>query len=109
MASGAIIQMRPTVGFDFETITIDNTAGGVGLTAAKYRPTNGVQAEAAFITVEGGPIRYTYDGTAPTTTVGHKAVSGTILVLKGQHQMENFKAIRTGTTDGTLQVSYERE
>lgn len=109
MASGSIIQFRPTIAFAFESITVDNTAGGVGLTASTYRPAGAAQAEVAFVTVEDGPCRYRYDGGTPTSTVGHKASNGTILVLKGQHQMDNFKAIRTGTTDATLRVSYERE
>lgn len=109
MSSGSIVQFRPTVGFAHESVTVDNTAGGVGLTVATYKPTSQSPATVAFITVEDGPIRYTYDGTAPTTTLGHRAKDGTALVLKGQHQMDNFKAIRTGSTDGTLRVSYERE
>ena len=107
--SGSIVQFRPTIGFDYEDITVDNTAGGKSLTASKYRPTSSPQAETAFITVENGPMRYTYNGTAPTSTLGHKASNGTILVLKGQHQMDTFRAIRTGSTDATLRVTYERE
>lgn len=110
MPSGSIVQMRPTIGMNHSTITVDNTAGGVSLTASKYKPSGEVQAETAFITVEGGPIRYIYSSDATvSSTVGHKAVSGTILVLKGQNQMETFRAIRTGATDGTLHVTMERE
>jgi hypothetical protein len=109
MASGAIVQFRPTIGMNFESITVDNTAGGVALTASKYRPTGSVQAETAFITTEDATIRYTYDGTAPTSSLGHKAAAGTTLVLKGQNQMETFRAIRTTGTNGVLMVTYERE
>lgn len=108
MPSGSITQSRPTVGFNHESISVDNTAGGVGLTATTYKTTAGY-ATHAFITVEDGPIRYCYDGTAPTSSVGHKAGNGTTLVLIGQHQMDSFKAIRTGSTNGTLRVTYERE
>jgi hypothetical protein len=102
--------MRPTIGMNYSSLTVDNTAGGVALSASAYRPSGEVQAETAFITVEGGPIRYIYSpGTTVTSTVGHKAVNGTILVLKGQNQMESFRAIRTGSTDGTLHITMERE
>lgn len=96
---------KPKVGFDFETLTVGNTA--ITLTASKYRPV-GEQADSAFITLEGGDIRYRYDGTSPTSSVGHLLSSGGYLILVGQNQMEKFKAIRVGGTDGTFSVTYER-
>ena len=108
MASGAIVQFRPTVGMNFETVTVTN-AIAVGLTASKFKPSGQVAAETAFITVEDGPVRYRYDGTDPTTTIGHKATSGTTLLLRGEQQMSLFKVIATTATNGTLTSTYERE
>jgi hypothetical protein len=97
---------KPKVGFDFEVIAVSNTA--ITLTALKYQPTGADKADSAFITLEGGDIRYRYDGTAPTATVGHLLSDGGFLVLIGQNQMEKFKAIRVGGRDGSLSVTYER-
>ena len=92
-----------TTGFAFETLTVDNTAGGVAMTAATYA--NGTRA---LITCEAAEVRYTYDGTAPTTTVGHLASIGTRIELVGPANLTQFRAIRTGGTSGTLQITYER-
>ena len=95
--------------YDHESITIDATVGGVGLTASKIRPTGGHAREAVrvLITVETAEIRYTYNGTAPTTTVGHILNVDDALTLYGQPSIDRFKAIRTGATSGTIKVTYE--
>lgn len=108
--SGSITQQRRYVGFAFETLTISNTA--IGLTTNKYRPTGadaGKIAEKAFVTCEGGSVRYRYDGEDPTVTVGHILEAGGYLVLEGQNQMNLIKFIRKDGADATLQITYERE
>lgn len=86
----------------YEAVTIDNTAGGVGLTAATY----GSQANSAVIGVETAQIRFTIDGTAPTTTVGVLADPGAVIHLNTRDQLQKFKAIRTGSSSGTLRCLY---
>ena len=95
------------VGYDTETITIDNTVGGKGLTASKL--TTPPRPKRVFITTEGGQMRYYYDGTAPTSSTGHilNPIINT-LMIEGIKNLEQFRAIRTGTTSGKLVVSYER-
>jgi len=97
---------KPKVGFDFETIAVSSSA--VTLTASKYHPTGADKADSAFLTLEGGDIRYRYDGGDPTALVGHLLSDGGFLVLLGQNQMEKFKAIRVGGRDGSLSATYER-
>lgn len=92
--------------YDFETITIDSTVGGVGLTASKLNSTP--KPKRAFITFETAQCRMTMDGTAPTTTVGHLYNPTQSLMLEGYSQMNGFKAIRVGGTSATLQVTYLR-
>lgn len=100
--------------YAFETVTVDATVGGVALTATKHHPVNTESsndtrsAVRVFITVEGGQIRYNYDGTAPTSTTGHLLNAGDALVLVADDAIANFRAIRTGGTSGTLMVTYER-
>lgn len=89
----------------FETLTVDNTAGGVGFTAAKLSPNRG---RAVLGPLETAQIRFTVDGTAPTTTVGHVLEIGQVLYLDEQKELVNFRAIRTGASSGSLPVTYYR-
>ena len=86
---------------DFEgPLTIDATVGGVALTPSGSQ-------EFATITVETALIRWTRDTTAPTTTVGHLAGPGDVIVLDSNEDIVAFRAIRVGSTSGTLQTSYD--
>lgn len=105
--SGSIVDFRPKVAFAFETISATGIAQG--LTVATFKPSGSAIASEAFLTLSGGDIRYRYDGIAPTASVGHLLSDGGYLRLKGQHQLENFKFILTGTRTGVLSISYERE
>jgi hypothetical protein len=106
--SGSIVQFRPTVGYDYEQLTV--TTGVQVLTPAKYTAQSGFAgASEAFLTLNGGNIRYKYNGGTPSSTEGHVLLDGGILVLKGQQQMKDFKCIRTGSADSEISVTYERE
>lgn len=92
--------------YDFEQISIDATAGGVGLTAATY-----AGAAMAYITISGTDgltLRYRYDGGIPTSAVGHEAYAGDPILLESAEDIANFKAIRTGSTSLTLNVTYSK-
>jgi len=107
MASGTIVQFRPNIGFATETLVVTNSVQV--LSPSKFAPsTTSGGASSAFITNDGDALRYFYDGTTPSSTLGHKLADGGILVLNGQNQMENFKCFRV-TTDTTITVTYERE
>lgn len=92
--------------FAHESITVDNTSGGVRLTPAYVLATP--HAKAATITVESAQMRWTKDGTAPTTTVGHLANVGTVIQLDNGNDLSKFRAIRTGSTSADLHVTYSR-
>jgi len=87
----------------FEQISV--TSGAVvTFTAAKIGGEN-PQPQAAACSLTTGSIRWTTDGTTPTNTVGHlMEVSGQILIL-GNGDINNFKAIAVSTT-GVLSCSY---
>lgn len=91
---------------DYEDLTIDNTGGGVTLTATKIQPSAGLRRKAVRITFETAELRFRHDGGAPTTTVGHRANDGDVLALHGTNNLLNFKAIRTGGTSATARVTY---
>jgi hypothetical protein len=95
----------------FETLTVDATVGGVGFTTTKLRSlitgtTATMNAVEALLTVETNPMRFTLDGTAPTTTVGHLLNPGDSLVVSGIGNLKRFKAIRTGAASATVAVTY---
>lgn len=86
---------------EFEQITVDNTVGGKALTSAKYGT-----CKKANISVETAPIRFTIDGTAPTTSVGHLLDVGDLLELDSNEDIAAFKAIRTTGTSATISCTY---
>ena len=94
-----------------ETITIDNTAGGVALTVSVYNPVGlgGMNhtAKEAFITVEDQSLRWNVNPgvTVTASTNGHKANDGDAITIVGQ-QLANFRAIRTGGVNATIRVTY---
>ena len=90
--------------FDFETITVADTA--IGLTASKLASTP--RPKKVYITFETASCRFRYDGTDPSSTVGHLLVPTSSIVLEGFSQMNNVKFIRTGGTNAVAQVSYLR-
>ena len=92
--------------FTTERITVDATSGGVRLTITHVLSTP--YAKAATITVETAQIRWTKDSTAPTSTTGHVANVGAVIFLDNPGDLWNFRAIRTGATSGTIQITYHR-
>lgn len=86
--------------YAYEALTVDNTVGGVGFTASTYD-----KAYYAIGRLESGQIRFTVDGTAPTTTVGTLLEVGEILELNA-NELRGFKAIRTGGVSGSLRTTF---
>ena len=86
----------------YEAKTIDNTSGGVALTAATYG-----SARAALCRLETGPIRFTKDGsTAPTADVGIPLYPLEWIILENQGEIRNFRGFRTTATSGSLKCFY---
>jgi hypothetical protein len=91
--------------FDFEQITVDNTSGGVKLTAAKVAVSlDSVScrvrtAEISFLTVDPNK-------TTVTSTVGQLAEIGDQIVITSREEALNLRAIRTGATSGQLDCTY---
>lgn len=100
---------------DLNGITIDNTAGGVGFTASKYRP-SGVAYVANLVTIyvecaSSSPcdIRYFDDGVnTVTTTRGSILHEGDRANVFKIENITAFRAIRTGANSATLRTQYCR-
>lgn len=88
--------------YAFETITVSNAVKT--LTASKY----GDSVKRAVITIQNAQLRYNYNGSTPTATVGHAVNPFDVIVLIGTSNIQNFKAIRKGTTDSVISVTYEK-
>lgn len=87
-----------------ESITVANTA--IGFTAATINRGDGNTPARAVFVVETAQIRFRVDGGDPTTTVGLLLDIGDEVTITGEHDIEKFKAIRTGGTSGVIQPHY---
>ena len=100
--------------FDSEVVTIDATAGGVGLTAATFNPVvtdrPGLASEAVLATLQniGANIRIALDGSAPTATVGIRIADGASFDVYGIADITALRAIREGGVSSLLTAVYSR-
>lgn len=83
----------------FETLTVTNAAA-VGPTAALITNRTGL-----FITCEAASIRYRFDGTDPTSTVGHLLNAGGYLEILNPVALGKIKFIAIAG-NATLQATY---
>lgn len=86
----------------FEQLTIDATSGGIALTSGTYGT-----ARYAEITVNTAPIRFTCDGTPPTSSVGHIVSPNDVITLDSNEDIAAFRAIRQGAISGEISVTYQ--
>jgi len=88
----------------FEQLTVSNTVKQ--LTAAIFQPQTYMKARKAMITVDDAAIRFTTDGSTPTTLIGHSSGSGDVISLESADEIRHFKAIRSTGTDAIINVTY---
>jgi hypothetical protein len=92
----------------YEAITISNVAKG--FTSTNIQPTSGNFSgrvcQEVFCALETDQIRFTLDGTTPTSTIGILLNPGQRLTIKNPEDISNFQAIRV-TTDASLKVIYK--
>src|SRR3990170_126418 len=91
---------------DYEEVTVDNTSGGVALTAAKYLSGSKILADFAMITVTDAAINYSVTSTVPTSSVGVPVLPYGVFVLGTFDEIKAFRAIRTGGVSGKVRVQY---
>ena len=73
----------------------------VTLTSSVYGTLN-----QAVLSVAGANIRFTVDGTTPTTSVGHILYDQDEVELESAEEVIGFQAIRDDSTDAELACSY---
>jgi len=105
---GFTIETYNRIPGDYEDITVADSA--VGMSSTKINPLTGpyarLSARATLISLENGDIRFRVDGGLPSLSSGHYLTSGDTLVLTGTQAIQQFRAIRSGDTDGVLKVTY---
>ena len=84
--------------------TVSSVSSSTGLTAAKLPPTvPGITY--AIIQAVDGDVRYTIDGTTPTSSLGMRLLQDEIIEVWGATALANFRAIDDGAT-AKLEVLY---
>jgi hypothetical protein len=105
---GFTIETYNRIPGDYEDITVADSP--VGMSNSKINPHTGpyarLSARATLISLENGDIRFRIDGGQPSLSSGHYLTSGDTLVLTGTQAIQQFRAIRSGDTDGGLRVTY---
>ena len=86
------------------TASIGFTLSTFGMRAYSGSGQGKLQMKAALITVETADIRFTLDGTTPTTTattaIGHLLTNGNNLMIRGWMNIRNFKCINAVNASG---------
>lgn len=77
--------------------------------AVAVRPTLHVAAgaDAAWVQVEGAPIRLRVDGVAPTATSGFFLIDGSEILFSG-NELKHLQLIRSDVTSATVRFTYYR-
>ena len=84
--------------------TIASLASSVGFTAAKIPPTD-EDVLYAIIQAVSGDVRFTVDGTTPTSSLGLRLTADSKVEVHGSQLLTNFRCINDGGT-ATLEVVY---
>lgn len=89
----------------FEEVVVD--VGVASLNPAIYNPAVGDPAAKAFITAEGGAMRYFVNGQNPSAASGVLLEEGDIVELPSIYHIKDFRVIKAGNDDGKITVTYE--
>lgn len=84
----------------YEQVEVGDSAIGLSVPSGATR---------AVVGVESQPIRYRNDGEEPTSSVGFLVKADVTFELHGNEALKNFQAIRSGETDGVLNIIYYGE
>lgn len=114
MAIFALPEDRTLDAYNYETIA---PSAAIGFTASIINPSDSGKlssepsgkgkCKAALVTVTGQPIRFTLNGTTPTSTVGNVLAVNDGILLTGYDNIEDFRCIETAAS-ASVQVTYFR-
>lgn len=97
------------VAFGSEHLTVDDTAGGVGVTTSKAALNrDGFEAKYGFFSIETAPLRYWFDRSVPDASNGHLVQPGQTFEVFGAENLSQLRMIRTTGTSVDVMASYAR-
>lgn len=100
------MSISTTTASAFKQATVSNSAvvlvAGFSFTQAQVDA-----ASRARISCDTQPVRYRYDGTAPTDAVGHILPVNTTIEILGPDNIKNLQFIRQGGSDGIVSITLE--
>jgi hypothetical protein len=100
MGLGVVQAQRQTTS---EQLTVSTSA--VGITAAVIQPAGrAVPNNTCTVFVEGANIRFQWDGTAPTTTLGDIGYVGATIRIDNTEFMRSMRFIRDDAVNATLNI-----
>mgnify|MGYP001561567028 CR=1 FL=1 len=86
----------------FEQLTVATSS--IGITTTVLDPAGKPQTQHCEAKLQTAQVRYRWDGTAPTSTVGTPLEAGDILTIDGNDVAKAIRFIRTGGTSGVLNI-----
>ncbi len=99
----AFIYPRPASGLTDERLTVSSTAGGVQFSSLSAWAVNGL-TRMVVLDVQTADVMVTFDGSAPTTTNGHRLYAGQNYTWSYETAAA-AKFIRATGTDGVIHAS----
>jgi len=90
---------------EFEALTV--AASATGITDSVVNPAGYPQNNYCTARLATAQVRYRYDGTAPSATVGTVMDVGDVLVISGNDIARTIQWFRTGSTSGVLSITCE--
>lgn len=97
---GAFVYAQIQTAVSYESITVADTAVGIGASTLTLVLVDGVCSGR----LETAQVRFRVDGTDPTASEGVLIETGDFVVIRGLGNLTRFKAIRTGGSSGTLKI-----
>lgn len=96
--------INTTSTFAFHMETVSNTAETI---RAIFTGVDIETAQRARITCDTQPLRFRYDGAAPTASSGHYLSVGETVIIDGNDNVLNLSFIAV-STDGNIAITLER-
>lgn len=103
----ARLQSLATTGRETKSATISTAAKAITHGDFGFTQANLDNAHRARISCDAEQIRYTYDGTTPTATLGHPVKAEETVVVEGNDNINNLQFIRSEAADAEVTVTLE--
>lgn len=110
LAIAAAVCVLATAAFAQQSISrqvLDIGSDAIGLAPATIRTASGAVATRCVGRLETADVRYWTSGT-PTSTDGILLKVDEVIVITGTANLDGFRVIRTGSTNGKLPMECER-